>query len=141
MIMIDANVIVKLALQEPDSLEVSKTVYDSLFGGEEIVTVDIALAEALNALWKHNVIVKDLNDAKFHLGCSEIIEFWNNIDKVEGKDIAAEAKDIAKASRLTVYDSFYVAAALKNKAVLFTFDKKIIANAEKLKVKLLKLNR
>lgn len=140
MIVIDANAIVKLALEEEHSQEVRKFIYDSLSSDqEEIITVDIALAESLNAVWKHNVVIKDLADSKFELASSEILEFWNNLDKIPSYLIANEARQIAKKHKLAVYDSFYVAGAIKNDALLLTFDGGIIKNEERLGVKILKL--
>jgi predicted nucleic acid-binding protein len=139
MIIADANALVKLALQEPGSAEVRKIVRSILSNDEEeVASVDIALAEALNALWKHNSLIKDLDNKKYSLAFTEILELWPNISEIPTKTIAEEASGIAKSSSLTFYDSLYVAASIKNKAPLLTFDKEIIKSAGKLRIKLLK---
>lgn len=139
MIVIDANTIVKMALEEPYSKEVREFIHNALEGEDEIVTVDIALAEALNAVWKHNVAIKDLPDQKAELAGSEILEFWEDLDKIPSHLIADKARLIAKTHKLTVYDSLYVAAALKHDSLLLTFDGAIIENEKRLGVELIKL--
>jgi predicted nucleic acid-binding protein len=47
-----------------------------------------------------------------------MLEFWNNIDKIPSGSVAKEANRTAKKYRRAVYDSLYVAAAIKNDAPL-----------------------
>lgn len=139
MTVIDANSIVKLALEEPYSKKVREFIRNALTGEEEITTVDIALAEALNAVWKHNVVIKDLSDQKADTASIEILEFWDNLDRVPSAAIADKAMRIAKTHKLTVYDSLYVAAAIKHQAPLLTFDKAIKENEARLGIELVKI--
>lgn len=139
MIVIDANSIVKLALEEPYSKETREFIRGALNGEDNIATVDIALAEALNAVWKHNLVIKDLSDQKAELAGTEIMEFWEDINKVPSQLIADKARRIAKTHKLTVYDSLYVAAAIKHDSILLTFDRAIKENVARLGVELVKL--
>lgn len=139
MIVIDANCIVKLALEEPYSQEVRELIRNALTGEEEIITVDIALAEALNAVWKHNVAIKDLPDQKAEKASSEIMEFWGNLDNIPSSLIAERAMRISKRYRLTLYDSLYIAAAIEREAKLLTLDGAMKENADRLGVELIKL--
>ena len=139
MIVIDANSIVKLALEEPYSKEVREFIRNALNGEDEIATVDIALAEALNAVWKHNVAIKDLSDQKAEVAGSEILEFWENLNKISSNLIADKARRIAKTHKLTIYDSLYVAAAMKSETMLLTFDGAIKENEKRLGIELIKL--
>ncbi|MEM2687630.1 MAG: hypothetical protein QW796_04705 [Thermoproteota archaeon] len=52
-IILDSNILVKLVVNEPGSSEVRKRIEALLEGGFNLYTVDLALPEALNALWKH----------------------------------------------------------------------------------------
>jgi len=51
---------VKLVTDEPGSREARKTIKRYLKDGYSLYTVDIALAESLNAIWKHARIQRDL---------------------------------------------------------------------------------
>ena len=138
MIIVDANVIVKLALEEMHSHEARKFIYKILLNGkEEITTVDIALAESLNALWKHNAVIKDLTNKKFELATNEILEFWGNLDKIPSDSIANEAIKVAQRCNLTIYDSLYAAASLQYKSPLFTFDRAVKEKAKRLGISLI----
>lgn len=139
MIVIDANTLVKLALEEPYSKEVREFIRNALSGEDEIATVDIALAESLNAIWKHNVAIKDLSDQKAELAGAEILQFWEDLNKIPSHLIADKARRIAKSHKLSIYDSLYVAAAMKPDSVLLTFDGAIKENESRLGVELVKL--
>lgn len=139
MIIIDASAMVKLALDEPWSEETRRLIKNTLSEGELVGAPALALPEALNTIWKHNVLIKDLKDDKFFLAIEEILEFWDNLEILPVEPLAQKAISIAKEHKLTVYDSFYVAAGLLNGSPLFTFDSKILENYEKLKIKLVKV--
>ncbi len=139
MIVIDASAIVKLALEEPSSKETRSTIKAFLSDGEIIASPSVAIAEVLNALWKHNVLIKDLKDSSLTVAIQEIMEFWDNVEKIPVETLVHGAINIAKRHKLTVYDSFYVAASISNKAPLLTFDNQIIDNHEELSVELAKL--
>jgi len=57
---LDSSFIVKLFVEEPGSNLAENCLDELLRSGEEVVTLDIALAECLNAPWKHARIAKDL---------------------------------------------------------------------------------
>ncbi|MDE1860524.1 MAG: type II toxin-antitoxin system VapC family toxin [Candidatus Micrarchaeota archaeon] len=139
MIIIDANAIAKLALQEDGSKETRFFIKKALSAGETIGAPDIALAEALNSVWKHNVLIRDLNDKGFDIAIEEITEFWPNIEAIPTELLAHNATTISKTHRLTVYDSLYVAASLVNKAPLLTFDRPITKKHLEVGIELVKL--
>lgn len=138
MIIVDANAIVKLALEEQFSKETRYTIKMFLSEGEIIASPSIAIAEALNTLWKHNVLIKDLKDSSLPIAMQEITDFWDNVEKMPVEALASEAMNIAKKHRLTVYDSFYVVAASLNRAPLLTFDRDITENYKELNIKIVK---
>lgn len=51
---VDASALVKLILEETDSDKARKIISDALKEGEDIMVPDIALSEALNAMWKES---------------------------------------------------------------------------------------
>ena len=139
MIVIDANAIAKLALEEQSSKETRDAIKMFLSEGETIASPSIAIAEALNAIWKHNVLIKDLKDTSMYLAVKETMDFWDNVEKIPVETLALEALNIAKKHGLTVHDSFYVAAALSNGSPLLTFDNQITSNHKELNLKLVKI--
>lgn len=138
MIVVDASAIVKLVLEEQFSKETRHTIKMFLSKGEIIASPSIAIAESLNTLWKHNVLIKDLKDSSLPVAMQEITDFWENVEKIPVETLASEAMVTAKKHKLTVYDSFYVAAASLNRSPLFTFDRRITENYKELNIKLVK---
>ena len=137
MIIIDANAIVKLVIKEEGSLKAEKEVAKAIENGEVLASPEIALAEALNAAWKHFSLAKDISRKELSDSTQKLLFMWNRITKLETQNLGQRAIDIAAENHLNVYDSLYVAACKSNNAPLLTFDDGIIKRADALAIQLL----
>ena len=115
----------KLVTAEPGSRKAKTTVKDYLKDGYSLYTVDIALAESLNAIWKHVKIHKDLEADEAESVIKDLTRIYDSMNVLTTRVLSKEAAEIALAKDITIYDSLYIAAARKLKATLYTADKKL----------------
>jgi predicted nucleic acid-binding protein len=124
-VMIDASVGVKWfktgnEIHADLALEIKK---QKLLNKIEIVVPDLFLLEVVNALLtKSNYDINDL------IIIEEVLHRMNMQLIFTNHYLLNSAIKIANAADLTIYDSLYVAAAQAQKTLLFTDDKKILAN-------------
>lgn len=137
MIILDANALVKLVIKEEGSLKAEKEVAKAIENGEVLASPEIALAEALNGAWKHFSLIKDISRKELSDSTIKLVFMWNRITKLETKNLAQKAIEIAAENHLNAYDSLYVAACKSNNAPLLTFDDGIIKRARGLDIQLL----
>jgi len=116
---------VKLVVDEPGSKEARTTVKNLLRDGFSLYTVDIALAESLNAIWKHAIIHRDLKMEEVESTIRDLTRIYDAIGVLATRELTREAVEIALTENMTVYDSVYVAATRKLKATMITADKKL----------------
>ena len=95
------------------------------------MTLDIALAECLNAPWKHARIAKDSEEKDLHKAVSDLLTLWNHLEVIWRRDLASEAIRISLEDEIPIYDALYIAAAIKHKTGLATFDEKLKGIARK----------
>jgi len=124
MIILDASFLVKLVLEEECSSEAENVLKSLIEAGERISTIDIALSEVLNALWKHYILIKDIDKGMLKGAVKDLLDLWEKIGKIHTGELATKALNLAMKHRVTVYDSLYIAAALKYRAGLATYDSK-----------------
>lgn len=95
----------------------------SLLEHEVVITPDLALYEVNNAIWKHEVILKDIKDGKpyldlmFELASTQALRFVR-----PDKMVAREAYRLACKKKCTFYDAIFVVLALELGLDLKTFD-------------------
>ena len=100
--------------------------------------MDIALAECLNAIWKHTNLLKDLSPKDASLAIEDLTKLYDALVITSTRELKDQAINIAITQNITVYDALFIAAAQKISAPLFTADKKLCAKTDKLvKTKLL----
>jgi len=127
-------------MYEPGSREARKTVKSFLKDGYSLYTADIALAESLNAIWKHIRIHKDLEEDEMESAIQDLTRIYDSMNILTTRELSKEAAQISLAKDITIYDSLYIAAASKLKATLYTADQKLYkASNELVTSKLLKL--
>ena len=122
MIVLDASLLVKLVVEEERSREARAFVRKEATLGEELVTVDVALAEVLNALWRHVTLIKDLSQALYEEAVQDLLKLWDKLEKLPSRDLALRAAELALKLGVTIYDALYLAAAAKHEARLATYD-------------------
>jgi predicted nucleic acid-binding protein len=116
---------VKLTLNEANSKEARRAVSTYLEKDYALHTVDIALAESLNAVWKHTRIVKDLKSEEAKKTARDLIKICDKLDKLTTLELAEEATNIALTEDITIYDALYIAATQKLNATFFTADQRL----------------
>ena len=131
-LVIDASALVKIVIEEHSSKEARREFKEALEKGWKIFAPDIALSEALNALWKHHVLLKDLDEEGFWGAVEDLLMLWRGLASCRTTDIAREAVELAVKHRTTVYDALYLTLAVKNNATLLSFDENLRNVAEEL---------
>ena len=119
-------------LDESDSKEARAEVRDFLKKDYSLCTVDNALAECLNVIWKHTNLLKDLEPQEASLAVEDLTKLYDGLSITSTRELTAEALHIALSQDITVYDALFIAAAQKMDATLYTADKKLLAKTDKL---------
>jgi predicted nucleic acid-binding protein len=122
---------VKLILNEAGSEEAAVTVANALKKGYALHTVDLALAECLNVIWKHISIIKDLKAEEANGAVEDLTKLYDGLKVIVGREIAAEAMHVVLAQNISAYDALYIAAAQKINGTLYTADQKLYALASR----------
>ena len=123
MAVLDASFIVKLVVNEECSEEAFKVYQRFTVAAEELHVPCIALSEAVNAIWKHYALLKDIDRREAEESLRLLQELSRVLIVHDTASILHEAFDIAAALRVSVYDSIYLALARKLRQPLYTFDK------------------
>jgi len=93
------------------------------------VTLDLAIYEALNAVWKEYAVLQRI-DAETAVSLIEILEEVFTIIPLESiKTMKPRYSSLRLKKNLTIYDSSYVYVALKKELILITDDKKLARKA------------
>ncbi|MET1159545.1 MAG: type II toxin-antitoxin system VapC family toxin [Thermoprotei archaeon] len=131
MIVLDASFLVKLILSEEGSRKARDLTRLWIRKGEMLLTIDLALPEALNAVWKHALKIHDIDKGEAIEAVKDLLKLWTKLRIHSSKEIAEEAFKLALDEDITVYDALYIQLAKSTGAGLATFDKKIAEIAMK----------
>lgn len=93
--------------------------------GYLLYTVDNALVECLNVIWKHATLLSDINLEDAKSAVEYLLKIYGRLNAVTVKDLAAETMAIAKSLKVPIYDALYIALAQRENSILFTSDKKL----------------
>lgn len=92
-------------------------------------TIDLALYESINAVWKEYKLLKRF-DKNIALEFIKILgDIFNIIDTFSIKSLEKEVFEIASKEGLTIYDASYIAIAEKNNLILVTDDHVLMKKA------------
>jgi len=116
---------VKLVVTEPGSEEARTSITNFLGKGYSLYSVDVALAESLNALWKHVKVHRDLKMEDARSAVQDLTRIYDKLNIITTREVSEEAADIALTQNITIYDSVYIAASRKLKATLYTADRRL----------------
>ena len=122
---LDSNVLIKLIVNEPNSEKARRRIREVIEENFSLYTIDIALAESLNALWKHVKLHRDLQKREAESAAKDLKELYDSLNVITTRELLDEAVEIALTWDITVYDSLYVTAAKKLRATLYTADQKL----------------
>jgi len=90
-----------------------------------LITLDLAIAEVSNVAWKRIILYNDSSEIILK-ALKKTIDFINSAcDVIHLQDLHEAAFQIAIEDKITVYDSFFVAAAERENAPLLTMDRKL----------------
>lgn len=108
MIVIDASSLAKYILRE----ENWKTVRDHL--ATEPYSLDLALAEVSNAIWKHHVLYRRISSSEASLMFGALKKLRADVVVFESFEVYLQgALEIASREKIPVYDALYLVQAEK----------------------------
>ncbi len=122
----DSSALIKYFTREPGWERVRELLI------EGVITLDLAIKEVANALWKRVVGGEMGYDTALTI-TRTLLE--GAIPVVDERDYLARALELAAKHKVTVYDALFIALALEKSAELVTSDKLQAAAAEKAGVK------
>ena len=122
----DSSALIKYFTREPGWERVRELLT------EGVITLDLAIKEVANALWKMVVRGEMGYDTALTI-IRTLLE--GAIPVVDERDYLARALELAAKHKVTVYDALFIALALEKSAELVTSDKLQAAAAEKAGVK------
>ena len=112
-------------MNESGSKEARAAVANILKKGGALYTVDLALAEGLNVIWKHASVLKDLELEEANSAVEDLARIYDGLNIIAAREITTEAMHVALTQNISVYDSLYIAAAQKMNGTLYTADQKL----------------
>ncbi len=136
MIVADSSVLAAYILREEPVWEA----IEKLILKNDVYTLDLAIKEALNAVWKHAVLTRTLSSkvAKGKMSALLYLVESNAITVESQAGYLEEAFEIAITSRVTVYDALFIAQAKAKNAPLATLDDLQASVAKRLGVSVVK---
>ena len=119
-------------MNEPNSEKARRRIREVIEVNFSLYTIDIALAESLNALWKHVKLHRDLQKREAESAAKDLKELYDSLNVITTRELLDEAVETALTWDITVYDSLYVTAAKKLRATLYTADQKLYNVSKKI---------
>jgi len=127
-VVLDSSVIAAIFFPEDEVSERAQEVAAK----NDLITLDLAVAEVGNVAWKRAILYKEDKDRTLAAlqDCRNFIA--DSCMLIRSFDLVEEAFEISVENKIAFYDSLFLAAADKERAPLFTLDKKL---HEKVKAK------
>jgi predicted nucleic acid-binding protein len=95
----------------------------SLLANETFVSPDLALYEVINALWKHETLIKDLKESSARISLFlELVSAETVQLVIPDKKLLEETYSLSRKHRVPTYDMVFVALALELSLELKTYD-------------------
>lgn len=125
---IDSSALAKFLLKEEGWKRVEEIIVEKPF------TLDLAIKEVANAIWRRVVLLHDIDIEKVLTLLNHLLEL-KKVLRVEPQDqYIVQAFTIALENNIAVYDALFIAQAMIKKATLVTSDKRQFDVAQKLGV-------
>ena len=97
---------------------------EKLLSDDQIVAPELVVYEVTNAIWKHEHLLKDLENGKPYVSIFYgLIEAGKIKILSPNESIMQESYSIAKRNKITVYDAVFVSLAIKLDLALRSYDK------------------
>lgn len=126
-LILDSNIIIKLIINEGDLKQTKTEIQTALKKGYTLCTVDLALSECLNVIWKHAKLLHDIED--YNLVVQDLLTIYDTLTIIPARAVAEEAINIATTKNVSIYDALYIALAQQQNGTLYTADKKLAITA------------
>jgi len=125
-IVIDASIGVKwFSCKDENNIDLALQIRDlKLKNGIEVTVPDLFFFETMNALLKKKGFTNEI----IHFSLETLYRMDLNIIYPD-KEIIDNTIDIARKSKLTFYDSLYIAAAVSRQALLITEDQEMLQSS------------
>jgi predicted nucleic acid-binding protein len=95
-----------------------------LLSDDQIVAPELVVYEVTNAIWKHEHLLKDLENGKPYLSVFHgLIEAGKITILSPNERVMQESYSIAKRNGITVYDAVFVSLAIKLGLALKSYDR------------------
>jgi predicted nucleic acid-binding protein len=118
-IVVDASVVAAAFFLEPHRAAAAAVLAD----GQELVAPDLLLAEVANVIWKRHgrgeIVVSEAHDL-----LADMLRL--PIDIIPSAELIDSALELAVALGRSVYDSLYLALAVRQGAVMVTGDERLV---------------
>ena len=90
-----------------------------------LITADLAVYEVVNAVWKHQFLLKDLDHGQAYVSILYDLVESGRVRVIRSTpEIMKKAYSIAGENNRSVYDTIFIALALELSLELATFDKR-----------------
>jgi len=103
----------------------------TLKGFEEGATIELALYESLNAVWKEYELLKRMDRDTFIEVIDIVSDLFKVIETLSIRGCEREVIGMALKENVTVYDASYLYIAVKHKLMLVTDDRELKGRASK----------
>ena len=130
MAVLDASFLVKLIINESCTKSALRELRSMAARAEKLHIPCIALAEVLNAVWRHTRLTRELSPEEARRAMQRLKRLQQVLVLHNVDEFADEALDEALNYGITFYDALYVALAERTGNTLYTYDARL---AEKLK--------
>jgi predicted nucleic acid-binding protein len=129
---IDSSTIAKFLLKEEGWGKVKEIIIEKPY------TLDLALKEVANAIWRRTILLGNMNIEKAFVLLDDLLKLKNTLLMVEEQDLYLnQAFRIAIENKIPIYDTLFITQAISKQAVLITSDENQYKIAQKLNVKVL----
>lgn len=129
-IVLDASAAIEIALNKKSG----KLFEEALLESDLVIAPDTFPSEITNVFWKY-AFHSNMEKEKCEKGIDYCIDLID--DYIETKSICREVFSESIHNEHSSYDIFYLIVARRHNALLITKDKKMIAIAKKLKIKVI----
>jgi len=118
---VDASVVLKWFLPEPDSAAADFLLEEFLSDEVELLAPDLMLVEAASALWKRAMVRKELSANEATLIYRDL--FTLPLSLIASGTVADAALQVALKHNNSVYDTLYCALAIEHRCDFVTADR------------------
>ncbi|HDM23533.1 MAG TPA: PIN domain-containing protein [Candidatus Bathyarchaeota archaeon] len=123
MYVVDASIYASVIVKDQFSQKSRKFLEENI---GSLLTLDLAIVETANALWKHTFLLKRIPESTSRKLAKSINPLIENTSKIyPSKNLIGDALQVAFRYGITVYDALYLALAFNMNCPLTTLDESL----------------